>query len=344
RIVREVFATEHAEHTEYKNAAVYAATAARLAKADLVTDMVFEFPELQGVMGGIYAREEGLPEQVWKAIYYHYLPVGIDKDAAPLRTQLGAAAVSWAAVSLADKLDTVASLFFAGERATGSRDPFGLRRAMNGAFRILIDLPELTGLETLVSSGDLADMAMEPYSGTGVSTDLVAYYAFWLDRLKQVLAERGFDSRNVRAVLWERPGKTLSWLKPLEARLKLEALPHITSSPEFQQLATAFKRVRNIARELDAIEGMKEEVGLSSFNALKEPAEVDLSDEISTRNPIISSALERRDYRAAFSEAAKFGPGVDRFFREVFVMVDDGALRTARLALMKRLESVILSL
>src|SRR5262249_8231531 len=82
----------------------------------------------------------------------------------------------------------------------------------------------------------------------------------------------------------------------------------------------------------------------SSFNALKEPAEVDLFDEISTRNPIISSALERRDYRAAFSEAAKFGPGVDRFFREVFVMVDDGALRTARLALMKRLESVILSL
>src|SRR5262249_24328484 len=77
RIVREVFATEHTEHTEYKDVAEYAAIAGRLAKADLVTDMVFEFPELQGVVGGIYAREEGLPEQVWKAIYYHYLPVGI---------------------------------------------------------------------------------------------------------------------------------------------------------------------------------------------------------------------------------------------------------------------------
>ena len=86
--------------------AEHAATAARLAKADLTTDMVFEFPELQGTMGGIYAREEGQPEQVWKAIYHHYLPIGVEADAPPSRAQLGAAAVTWAAVSLADKLDT----------------------------------------------------------------------------------------------------------------------------------------------------------------------------------------------------------------------------------------------
>ena len=100
-------------------AAADAALAARLAKADLTTDMVFEFPELQGTMGGIYAREEGQPEPVWKAIYHHYLPVGVEADAPPSRADLGAAAVTWAAVSLADKLDTVARL----ARTPGSGRP-----------------------------------------------------------------------------------------------------------------------------------------------------------------------------------------------------------------------------
>src|SRR5687768_10141916 len=103
------------------DAAVHAAQAARLAKADLTTDMVFEFPELQGTMGGIYAREQGQPEEVWKAVYHQYLPIGVEADAPPSREQLGAAAVSWAAASLADKMDTVAGLFFAGERPSGSR-------------------------------------------------------------------------------------------------------------------------------------------------------------------------------------------------------------------------------
>jgi glycyl-tRNA synthetase beta chain len=125
----------------------HAATGARLAKADLTSDMVFEFPELQGTIGGIYARHEGLPEQVWKAIYYQYLPIGVEADAPPSREQLGAAAVSWAAVSLADKVDTFVSLSRAGERATGSRDPFGLRRQMQGAVRVLMDLPQLTVID-----------------------------------------------------------------------------------------------------------------------------------------------------------------------------------------------------
>ena len=122
-----------------------AARAARLAKADLTTDMVRELTELQGIMGGIYAREEGLPEEVWKAIYFHYLPVGVEADAAPTRAQLGKAAVTWAAVSLADKLDTIVGLFAAGEKPTGSRDPYGLRRAAQGVVQILIDLPDLVG-------------------------------------------------------------------------------------------------------------------------------------------------------------------------------------------------------
>src|SRR5205814_5005760 len=92
-----------------------AALAARLAKADLTTDMVFEFTELQGTMGGIYAREEGLPEEVWRAVYFHYYPQAIESDAPPSRAQLGKAAMTWAPVSLADKLDTLIGLFAAGE-------------------------------------------------------------------------------------------------------------------------------------------------------------------------------------------------------------------------------------
>ena len=137
----------------------HAAHAAKLAKTDLTTDMVFEFPELQGTMGGIYAREEGLPEQVWKAIYYQYLPIGVEADAPPSREQLGAAAVTWAAVSLADKADTFVSLSRAGEKATGSRDPFGLRRQVQGAVRILMDLPELTGIDRDLRLGDILDRA-----------------------------------------------------------------------------------------------------------------------------------------------------------------------------------------
>ena len=124
-----------------------AARAGRLAKADLATEMVAELTELQGVMGGIYAREEGQPEPVWKAIYHHYLPDSVGVDAPPTRQQLGAAAVTWAAVSLADKLDTVVGMFYAGERPTGSRDPFGLRRQAHGLLKTLMDLPNrMTGL------------------------------------------------------------------------------------------------------------------------------------------------------------------------------------------------------
>src|SRR5205085_8882758 len=94
----------------------HAAMAARLSKADLATDMVREFPELQGIMGGVYARAEGLPEDVSKAIYHHYLPIAVEAGAPPTRAQLGKAAITWAAVSLADKLDTLIGLFGAGEK------------------------------------------------------------------------------------------------------------------------------------------------------------------------------------------------------------------------------------
>jgi glycyl-tRNA synthetase beta chain len=309
---------DHADH---------AATAARLAKADLVTDMVFEFPELQGQMGGVYARQEGQPEPVWKAIYYQYLPAGVEADAPPTRAQLGAAATTWAAVSIADKADTLVSLFKAGEKPTGSRDPFGLRRNAHGLLRVLVDLPELTGIDRAVT---LAQAVGHLTHGGGPDA---ALQTFLVERLRYVLEQRGFDARNVRAVTH---GDTDD-LSPLIARRKLEVLPEFTSSPGFTHLATAFKRIRNIARELPADQN-------GDLSVLKEPAELSLLKELEQRQQTIQAAVASGHFRRGFAEAARVGPAVDTFFKDVFVMVDDPSLKMARLQLMRRLEQVILSL
>jgi glycyl-tRNA synthetase beta chain len=304
--------------------------AAFLAKADLTTDMVFEFTELQGTMGGIYAREEGLPEQVWKAIYYQYLPIGVEADAPPSREQLGAAAVSWAAVSLADKLDTFVSLTRAGERATGSRDPFGLRRQAQGAVRILMDLPELTGIDREVP---LAALLSRAAGGSGEWTDELAQsaLAFAAERVRFALEQRGFPIEIVRSAT------ASADLRPLRARRVAEAIQRMRGSEDFQALAVLFKRVKNIARELPA--------GTAADRTeLTEPAERALLGELESRRSRIEAAAARSDYRAALMDIAGLRASVDRFFTEVFVMADDVRVRHARLTLMADLRDLILHL
>ncbi|MGH9147665.1 MAG: glycine--tRNA ligase subunit beta, partial [Vicinamibacterales bacterium] len=247
-----------------------ARTAGRLAKADLVTDMVREFPELQGTMGSIYAREEGQPESVWKAIYFHYLPSSIEADAPPSRQELGAGAVTWAAVSLADKLDTLVGMFSTGERPTGSRDPFGLRRQAHGLLRVLVDLRELTGLRSRPTLGPLIAQAARGFLESGMTPDgFATLWAFLLERYRYLLEQRGFEVRNVRAVVHE---DSVQQLNPLSARLELEAFPEFTESPDFRQLAVAFKRVRNIARELPDAD-FADADGSRALVSLPEPAE-----------------------------------------------------------------------
>ena len=307
--------------------------------------MVGEFPELQGVMGGVYAREQGEPEAVWKAIYHHYLPIGVGADDPPTREALGAAAVTWVAVSLADKVDTVTGLFGAGEKPTGSRDPLGIRRQAQGLLRILIDLPELTGLDARVAIGAVRHLAADRHQGE--AADPAARdreTTFLLDRLRYLLEARGFDVRNVRAVTHQ----PLDQIRPLDARRKLEVLPELTDTADFQTLATLFKRVKNIARELPPDESPAASGAASGepFEAvLTEPAERALLDELTARRSVIDAAVrEGVGFREAFAEAARIGPAVDRFFIEVFVMADDPALRTARLRLMQQVEQVILQL
>lgn len=321
----------------------HAEMAGRLAKADLATDMVREFTELQGVMGGIYARESGAPEAVWKAIYHHYQPIAVESAAAPAVAALGGGRVTWAAVSLADKLDTIAGLFHAGERPTGSRDPFGLRRAAHGVLRILLDLQSLTGLTVRPTLDTLIKRAVKGYAAAEAGDTHVMTEAAWNDltaflreRLEYVLVARGADRRNVRAVL---ASGTARAAQDLEANVS--ALPAVASSESFRALATAFKRVRNIARELAA-----DDAGSDALESvLTDPAELALLAEIEKRQAVIEQAVASgTGYKEAYQEAAKFEPAVAKFFTDVFVMAEDPALRQARLRLMKRLERLILQL
>jgi glycyl-tRNA synthetase beta chain len=307
-----------------------AAKAARLAKADLTSDMVFEFPELQGTMGGIYAREEELPEPIWKAIYLHYLPIGVEADARPSQAELGSAAATWAAVSLADKLDTVVGLTNAGEKATGSRDPFGLRRQMHGIVRVLMDLPGLVGVDRELGLRDLVVAANKLFSGGGEATN-DAVVGFAHDRVQYVLEQRGYPVEVVRGAL-SGAGDV-----PLRALRIAAALHAMRGSEDFQALAMLFKRVKNIARELKSH---------AEFDraALTEPAELALLAELDARRPRIEQAARAADYRQAFTDLAGLRSAVDRFFTEVFVMAEDERLRTARLTLMADLRNLVLDL
>jgi glycyl-tRNA synthetase beta chain len=318
----------------------HAEQAARLSKTDLTTDMVREFTELQGTMGGIYAREEGMPEEVWKAIYFHYLPIAVEADAAPSAAQLGRAAATWAAVSLADKLDTIVGLFAAGERPTGSRDPYGLRRAAQGVIRVLVDLPALAGVAHPVGVAALVGRAFDNYAGA-IRTDSDAWQAqvfdFFGERLQHVLERRGLRFDEIRAVM---PAAAAE-LTPYDVLRRAEALAQARKAPAFEALAALFKRVKNITRDFHP--GPQADGSFERLKAaLKEPAELALLGELEQRWPKIQHALEREQFLDAMNELAPLHAPVDRFFVDVLVMTDDAALRDARLTLLKRLKDTVL--
>jgi len=200
-------------------------------------------------------------------------------------------------------------------------------------------LKEVTGLDVRPALMPRLEKAAEPFGGFTEWSDghVPALMAFLLERYQYILEQRGYDIRNVRAV-------TRSFDdSPVDAKRKLEVLPEFTASPDFQKLAVAFKRVKNIAREAgDDIQ--RDDESVSELRRwLKEPAEIALLTELDERGPVIDSVLKSgENLRRAFVEAAQFGPAIDRFFTEIFVMVDDLALRKARLRLMKRLEQQIL--
>jgi len=324
-------AAEHADH---------AALAARLAKADLTSDMVFEFPELQGKMGGIYAREEGLPEQVWKAIYYQYLPVGVEPEAPPSRAQLGGAARTWASVALADKLDTLVGML-QHEKVTGSRDPFGLRRAGHGIARILVDLEELTGVTTRPSLRAAVDAArvayrFEPLDDSG----RLLVWGFLADRLRHLMSHRGLEFEEIQAVTGDLDAVAdVSWRDLLD---RGQALREVRQTPMFAAVAEAYKRAANIVEEAwgSAARG-KWNLGRE---LLTEPGEVALAAALQRVGGQIRDNLEARNPEKALQAIALLQPDLERFFAEVRVNVEDPALRDARLSLLAEVRDRIYEL
>ena len=288
--------------------------AARLAKADLLTDMVGEFPELQGVMGGYYARHEGLRDGVAIAIEDHYRP-RFAGDTLP-RNHTGTV------LALADKLEALVGLFGVGEKPTGDRDPFALRRHALGVIRILLEKNLPLELPALVA-------AAIPAFGERVSDPSAALLDFFHDRLAVMLREQSFTAQEVDAVLELRPPR----LGDIPRRL--EAVRAFAALPEAAALAAANKRVGNILKKAESVPD-----GVDTAR-LVEPAERELHAALRAILPQATTAHERGDYTGSLKALAALRAPVDAFFDGVMVNVEDAALRDNRLALLGRLHAAM---
>ena len=322
------------------DAASDAAAAARLAKADLTTDMVFEFPELQGIMGGIYARAEGQPEGVWKAVYHHYRPASADAGALPTREELGAAAVSWAAVALADKLDSLIGLVTAGERPSGSRDPYGLRRAGHGIVKILLELEALAGVTARPSLEPIIARTLEGLRSRWPDDRArVEFLGFLTDRIRHLLQTEGLAYEEIQAVTQDVERSATVSVADLHDRAV--ELARVRETSQFGALAEAFKRANNIVEDAWGSTSTRERWG-AGVDLLHEPAEVALREALGAVAGTIRRSLDARDPRAALEAIGTIGGPLARFFTEVRVNVEDEALREARLALLAELRDRIL--
>ena len=292
--------------------------AARLAKTDLLTDMVGEFPELQGTMGAYYARHDRLRDGVAIAIEDHYKP-RFAGDALP-RNHTGCV------LALADKLETLVGLFGIGALPTGDKDPFALRRHALGVIRILVEknlplaLPELiAAAETTFADEHKSQPVQEPLLG------------FFTDRLAVSLREQGYSAQEVDAVLALRPARLGDVPRRLAAVRAFAALPEAAS------LAAANKRVGNILKKSEG--GAIGAVGAVDTARLVEPAERALHTALAAVAPVCDAAFDAGDYAASLQALAALKTPVDAFFDHVMVNADDAALRANRLALLGTLHA-----
>ncbi len=294
--------------------------AARLAKADLLTAMVGEFPELQGIMGRYYALAEGEPVAIAMAIEEQYLP-RVSGGALP-ETDTGRV------LALAEKLDTLAGIFSAGLIPTGDKDPYALRRAALGAIRIIIE----SGLELDVP--ELLDAALGQFRhafDAGKTRELV--HNFMLERLRGYCLDRGYRPDEFEAVLAVWPASLVDFERRLGA---VRAFRHL---PEAESLAAANKRIRNILRKAgEAVVANVDDAGLS------EPAEKALLEAVRDARESTLPMLQQGDYTAALRRLAQLRACVDGFFDTVMVMAEDDALRRNRLGLLAIVEGLFLDI
>ena len=289
---------------------------AQLAKADLLTDMVGEFPELQGIMGTYYARHDGEPEEVALAASEHYQP-RFAGDALP-STNTGLA------VALADKLETLVGIWSIGLQPTGEKDPFALRRHALGVMRMLVEKRLPLPLSRL-----LADAAAVFEYQPGFKDPSLEVKEFMLDRVRGMLRERGFSPNEVEAVLAQNPDRVDDVVQRLEAVQAFAALPESAS------LAAANKRITNILKKTEA-PGASVQDGM-----LQEEAERKLAASVRRVRPEVDAAFARGDFTGTLKTLAQLRDDVDAFFNDVMVMADDLALRNNRLALLSELHGMM---
>lgn len=291
------------------------ALAARLCKTDLVTEMVKEFTDLQGRVGGIYAREEGLPENVWQAIYDHYQPVNLD-DALPRN-------LAGCIVSVADKIDTLAGFFKIGLKPTGSKDPFALRRAAQGVVQILLNRDKR---QVRISTEKLFELAFAAH-GAKVTDDFRAFFA---ERVQTILEASawGFAYDEIQAAM------AAGWSGELPDLVeRIAAVKAVRDEPNFLSVLDSAKRIENITAGHTS----------SSVDAslLQEPAEKRLNELGDLVTSQLNELIEHREYRRAIESFAGMAPELEQFFKDVMVNVDDERVKRNRMSLLRRIGGAV---
>ncbi|MGB7480580.1 MAG: glycine--tRNA ligase subunit beta [Burkholderiaceae bacterium] len=296
--------------------AALASRGALLAKADLLTDMVGEFPELQGVIGTYYARHDGEPDEVAAAISEHYQP-RFAGDALPATT-------TGTVVALADKLETLVGIWGIGLHPTGDRDPFALRRHALGVLRMLLEKRLPLSLTALLAQ------TVRLFAGNPQFKDPSAeLLPFLYERLRGLLRERGYSVNEVEAVVAQQPDTLTNLIE------RLDAVHAFAQLPEAEALAAANKRISNILKK-------SEPASATVHNGLlREVAEEALHSAMSLLAPQVDAAFAAGDFTAALKALAQLRHNVDTFFNDVMVLTDDEQLRNNRLALLSNLHRMM---
>ena len=303
---------------QLKADASLAVRAAELAKCDLITNMVFEFTDLQGTMGRYYAQHDGEAAEVASALEEQYLP-RFAGDKLP-STQTGSI------LALAERIDTLAGIFAIGQKPTGTKDPFGLRRLAVGVLRILIEqqLP--------LDLADLLDQAANNLTAQlGKKPDTQDALDYILERLRAYYQEQGINAELVEAVAALKP------TQPLDFEQRLKAVVAFRQLPAAESLAAANKRISNILKKVETAIPAQVDVSL-----LKEPAEQALAETLQAQQAQVLPLFAAGNYEQALQSLASLREPVDAFFNDVMVMADDMALRNNRLALLNQLRGLFL--
>ena len=295
-----------------------------LAKADLTTELVKEFTELQGVVGGLYAMAQGMNPRTAEAIYDQYQPSSIDAESP--RTLEGAV------LSITDKADTIAGMFALGLQPTGSRDPFALRRQANGLVKTIADHGLSLPISAIFSRACALHSPPAPRSGRNSpqNADGDPIQIFFRERVEFYLREaQGFAYDVTNAVM------ASGWDDIVDVISRCRAVTAMRGSEDFKSISTSFKRIKNILRQAREANDLPAET--LDASRLTEPAEKELAERMGATSQTTQELARTGDHLAALMAVSKLRPAIDSFFDHVMVMVDDRNLRAQRLALLEKL-------